>query len=195
MIQDVNQALADSFGLDGPKGALVASVEAGSPASRAGIQSGDVVTKFNGHDIGRSSELPTLVAGTAPGSDATIEVWRQGKAKELHITVGEMKSLAAQDKGDELAEAASPKLGLAVRPLREGEKTGIEGGRGLLVENVKQGPAAQSGIQPGDVILAVNGARVASVEQLSEQLGKAGKRLALLIQRGERTMFVPITIG
>jgi serine protease Do len=195
MIQDVNQGLADSFGLDSPKGALVASVEPGSPASRAGIQSGDVVIKFNGHDIGRSSELPSLVAGAAPGSEASIEVWRQGKSKELHITVGEMKSVAVQDKSDATFGATAPKLGLAVRSLSEDEKSDIGGGHGLMVENVKEGPAAQAGIQPGDIVLAINGARVASVEQLSAMVSKAGKKLALLIKRGERTMFVPIKIG
>src|SRR6266704_4146726 len=75
MIQEVSQALADSFGLDGPKGALVASVEPGSPAARSGIQAGDVIVRFNGHDIGRSAELPALVAGTTPGSEVKLEVW------------------------------------------------------------------------------------------------------------------------
>ena len=195
MIQEVDQALADSFGLSSPKGALVASVESGSAASRAGIQSGDVITKFNGHDIERSSELPALVAGTAPGSKVLIEVWRNGKAKELQMTVGEMKSVVVGDKSDDTSSKSSSKLGLAVRPLMEDEKANSEGSGGLMVENVKEGPAAQAGIQPGDVILAVNGSRVATVDQLSEQVGKAGRKIALLVKRGDRTMFVPVKTG
>jgi serine protease Do len=195
MIQEVNQALADSFGLSSPKGALVASVESGSAASRAGIQSGDVITKFNGHDIERSSELPALVAGTAPGSKVSIEVWRHGKAKELQMTVGEMNSVVARDKSDDASSTSTSKLGLAVRPLKEDEKASSEGSDGLMVENVKEGPAAQAGIQPGDVILAVNGSRVGTVDQLSEQVVKAGKKIALLVKRGDRTMFVPIKTG
>lgn len=195
MIQEVNQALADSFGLDSPRGALVAAVSPGSPAARAGIQTGDVILKFNGSDIGRSSELPSLVAGTAPGSETTIEVWRQGKPKQMRITVGEQKNIAANDKPEDASASPSGMLGLAVRPLNGEEGAEIERGRGLLVENVKDGPAAQAGIRRGDVILAVNGAPVASPEQLGDQVGKAGKKLALLIKRGERTMFVPIRIG
>ncbi|NJD35338.1 MAG: DegQ family serine endoprotease [Betaproteobacteria bacterium] len=195
MIQEVNQALADSFGLDSPRGALVASVEADSAASRAGIQSGDVITKFNGRDIARSSELPALVAGTAPGSKVSIEVWRHGKAKELQMTVGEMKSAVARDKSEDAASPSSSKLGLAVRPLKEDEKANSEESNGLIVEYVKEGPAAKAGIQAGDVILAVNGSRIGSVEQLSEQVAKAGNKIALLVKRGDRTMFVPVKTG
>lgn len=195
MIQEVNQALAESFGLDSPKGALVASVESGSAASRAGIQAGDVITKFNGHDIERSSELPALVAGTAPGSKVAVEVWRHGKAKVLQMTVGELKAVVARDKSDDVSSTSSSKLGLAVRPLKEDEKANLEGSDGLMVEQVKDGPAAQAGIQPGDVILAVNGFRLGTEEQLSEQVAKAGKKIALLVKRGGRTMYVPIKIG
>jgi len=194
MIQEVSQALADSFGLDGPKGALVASVEPGSPAARSGIQAGDVIVRFNGHDIGRSAELPALVAGTTPGSEVKLEVWRQGESKQLHLTVGELNSVAASDKSDDAATTSAAALGIAVRPLSEDEKAAA-GGRGLMVEGVKAGPAAKAGIQPGDVILGVNGASVASIAQLRDQVAKGGKRIALLVLRGERQMFVPIDAG
>jgi len=194
-IQEVNQALAESFGLDSPKGALVSAVEPESPAARAGIQSGDVIIKFNGRDIERSTDLPALVASTTPGSEAGLQVWRQGKLKELRITVGEMKHLSAKENSEEKSAIASNKLELVVRPLNAGEKANPEGRRGLMVEAVKEGPASRAGIQPGDIILAVNGIEVNEVEQLRKQVDNAGKNLALLILRGEQRMFVAIKIS
>jgi serine protease Do len=194
-IQDVDQGLADSFGLDKPRGALVSSVEPGSPAAKAGLQSGDIIIRYNSRDIARSSELPALVAGTSPGSEATLSIWRQGATKELKLTVGELKNLAAKDEADKAAPKATDKLGLALRPLTREEKSEVEGGQGLVVENVVDGPAARAGIEPGDVILAANGERVASVEQLRARIERAGKGIALLVQRGDRTLFVPVRIG
>jgi serine protease Do len=159
------------------------------------MQPGDVVLKFNGKEIGNSGELPALVGGLAPGSEVQIEVWRKGKTQQLRATVEEMKSLAAKDAEPMPGGAATGKLGLALRPLTAEEKGQIEGGRGLFVEQVAEGPAARAGIQPGDVILAANGERVGSVEQLRNQLDRAGKTIAVLVQRGEQTLFVPIRIG
>lgn len=194
-IQDVDQGLADSFGLDKPRGALVSSVEPGSPAAKAGMQAGDIIVGFNGRDISRSSELPALVAATSPGSQATLSIWRKGATRELKLAVGEMKNLAAQDDGDRASGKATGKLGLVLRPLSREEKAQVEGGQGLVVEDVAEGPAARAGIEPGDVILAANGERVTSVEQLRARIEHAGKSVALLIQRGDRTIFVPIKTG
>ena len=194
-IQDVDQALADSFGLDRPRGALVSSVEPGSPAAGAGLQPGDIILNYNGKAVGRSGDLPALVGNTAPGSSATLEIWRKGGRQALRLTVGELKTLASRDAATTEGGAAPGKLGLALRPLQGDEKSQVDGGRGLVVNDVADGPAARAGIQPGDVIVAINGNRVDSVPQLKAQLERADKHVALLVQRGERKLFVPLKLG
>ncbi len=190
-IQEVNQQLADSFGPKRPGGALVASVEEGSPAANAGIKTGDVILKFNGHAISSSSELPAQVADVRPGSKATLEISRNGTSREIEVKVGELK-------GGKVASADSPnqehgRLGLAVRPLNPDELQQA-GAKGLVVE-ATSGPAARAGIQPGDLLLAVNGTPLQSVAQLRALVAKAGKTMALLIQRDDGKIFVPVDLG
>ena len=191
VIQEVNQGLADSFGLKHPQGALVSNVEKGGPAEQAGLEPGDVILRMDGREIDRSTDLPALVADLAPGAHARIEVIRGGKPKTLDATIGEMKDTKTASKGD---DAAQGRLGLAVRPLQPGEgaEAGIRGG--LVVEDVA-GAAARAGIQPGDVILSVNGKPVTSVEQLRGLAAKAGNHVALLVQRDTTKIFVPIDLG
>jgi len=191
VIQEVNQQLADSFGLKTPSGALVSSVEEGGPAAKAGLKSGDVILKFDGKDISRSAELPARVADIKPGTKATLQVWRSGATKNVEVTVGEMKDA-------KVASAAAPgeahgRLGLAVRPLTPEERQQV-GSKGLVVEGVS-GPAARAGIQAGDVVLSVNGAPVQSVEQLRAQVEKSGKTVALLVQREDTKIFVPVDLS
>jgi serine protease Do len=191
-IQDVNQALADSFGLKAPQGALVSEVEKGSPAERAGVQAGDVIVKLGDKVITHSGDLPALVAELGPGAKTTLEVIRSGTAKSLPLTIGEMKA-------EKIAVSEQPasqpgKLGLAVRPLSQAERnqTGIDGG--LVVEEVS-GPAAKAGIQPGDVVLALNGKPVRSPSELRKLLDATGKHIALLILRDSAQIFVPVELG
>lgn len=190
-VQEVNQALADSFGLKKSEGALVSSVEKGSPAEQAGVQPGDVILRFNGQPIDHSVDLPTLVANAAPGSMQKMDVMRGGSLRTLTVKVGEMKSADAA--GKERGESQE-RLGLAVRPLdkEEQQQIGVHGG--LLVENVN-GPAAVAGIQSGDVILSLNGNAVTSVEQLRSLVTKAGKSVALLVERGNDKIFVPVYLN
>jgi len=194
-IQDVNQELAESFGLDRPRGALVSSVEPGSPAAKAGIEVGDIILRFNGREVAKSDELPSLVGGTAPGSMASIELWRKGASKTVSLAVGELKTAQAAEDTGSADSAAGGRLGLAVRPLNSDETAGGSGGAGVAVEGVAAGPAARAGIRAGDVILAANGQRIASPQDLRKQVDKAGDRLVLLVKRGERNFFVPIRIG
>jgi serine protease Do len=192
-VQEVNQTLADSFGLDRPEGALVASVEKGSPADRAGLKSGDVIRSANGKRIVSSGDLPTVVGMSRPGEQLAMDVWRQGK--EVHLTAelarsGDKASVASS--GADVEKGA--RLGLALRPLepQERQEAGVKGG--VIVEDVA-GPAQLAGVEPGDVVLAVNGTPVASVDQVKEAVAKSKKSVALLIQRGGDKIFVPIRLG
>ncbi len=191
-IKDVDASLAESFGMDKPNGAVVGSVERDSPADKAGIEPGDVVIKFDGTPIIRSGELPPLVSDVVPGSKAVVTVLRQGKTKEITVTVGEVKTALAKGKpvGDDQA-----KLGISVRPLTEKERKEARVASGLVVEDVGEGPAEKAGIQSGDVILAVNGELVANIEQLRSKVSNGGKRLAVLVLRDNNRLFIPIHLG
>jgi serine protease Do len=192
-IQEVTPDLAESFGLDKPTGALVSGVEKGAAADKAGILPGDVILKFNGTAVSQSSALPPLVSDSAPGSQAIVTVWRKGKSQELHMALGNLE--VAQAASDASAPASHGQLGLAVRPLTRQERSEAQVAGGLVVEDVADGPAKQAGLQPGDVILSVNGEMATGVDTLKSQLNKDHKRLALLVLRGDERMFVPVAVG
>jgi serine protease Do len=191
-IQDVNQSLAESFGLSKPEGALVSSVEKGGPAARAGLKPGDVILSLNGQEISGSSDLPPRVGDLKPGTTAQLEVWRDRQRRQIEVRIGETNDAAVASAQDD--RESHDKLGLAVRPLtpEERQQAGVE--NGILVEDV-QGPAARAGVQPGDVLLAVNGTRISDVQQLRDLVAKSGKHVALLIERGDARLFVPVDLG
>ena len=192
-VQEVNQGFADSFKLATPEGALVANVERGSPADKAGLKSGDVVRKVNGQRIIASADLPALVGTSLPGDKISLDVWRDGKIVTLTATLGN-----AADKVAEVAKsdgaAGKVKLGLALRPLQSDEKREAGISAGLLVEDAG-GAAANAGVQPGDVLLSVNGRPVNTVEQVRDVVEKSAKSVALLIQRGPDKIFIPVRLG
>jgi serine protease Do len=198
-VQPVTKELAQSFKLDSPIGAVVTSVEPGSPAAKAGIKPGDIILSYNGKTIDEPSELPRLVAATKPGEKAQLEVWRGGKRERLAATVGEIPSeVAAAKTGEKPAkESASTDLGFAVRDLAPEERKALGVDYGLVVEDVTGGSAAGSPIQPGDVILAVNQDRFRSVEEFNKLVKqrKKGESVALLVRRGDASVYVPIEIG
>jgi serine protease Do len=193
-VQEVNQALADSFKLDRPEGALVASVEKGSPAEKAGLQPGDVIRRANGQPIVASGDLPAIVSLSTPGDRLQLEVVRQGRKVDLHAQLAAATEKVAKAEPREETASNSGKLGLALRPLQPEEKrqSGIK--EGLLVEDVS-GAAARAGVEPGDVVLAINGTPAKSVEQARSAISKSDKSVALLIQRGEDKIFVPVRVG
>jgi serine protease Do len=193
VIQPVDQQLAQSFGLDKPVGALVSSVEKDSPAEKAGVEPGDVITKINGKTIDRSAELPPLVADIVPGSSAKLEIWHHGKTREVSIRVGEMKP--EQQARAEPESTGKSKLGIAVRPLTDEEARQADTSNGVMVDNVGDGPAAKAGIRPGDIIVSVNGEKVATPQQLRSLIDKYQKHLALLVIRDGSKQFVPVPLG
>jgi serine protease Do len=195
-VQEVDQGVADSFGLPVPEGALVASVEPGSPAEKAGLKPGDVIRKLNGQPIVASGDLPAIVGLAAPGDAAALEVWRDGKTVALNARLASAsdKLAEADTSATHGAQGAKLKLGLALRPLQPDERraAGVPGG--LLVQDAG-GAAANAGVQPGDVLLSVNGKPVGSVEQVRELVSRADKSVALLIQRGDERIFIPVRLG
>jgi serine protease Do len=196
VIQDVNQQLADSFGLDRPRGALVSQVEAGAPGAKAGLKAGDVILSANGKPIDRSSDLPVLIAAQKPGTNVELEVWRDRASRKFTVTVAELKDgrVSRTGGGSDGAASGSDKLGLSVRPLTQQERRAGDIESGLLVEDV-DGPALRAGLQAGDVIVGANGQKVASVDDLEAIVGKSKGAIALLVNRNGTTLFVPIRMG
>jgi serine protease Do len=192
-VQDVNQKLAQSFGLGTPHGALISSVEPKSPSERAGLKPGDVITSVNGHYIDHSFDLPTIIADIPPGNVAHVGIWHDHKADTVDVKTVLLDEEPARTAHSESDEGGG-KLGLAVRPLDPKEQQQLHTRGRLLVEDVS-GPALAAGLQAGDVVLGVNGAGVSSVADLKREVARAGHSVALLIQRDEAQIYVPVDIG
>jgi serine protease Do len=194
-VQDMNAQLAQSFGLDRPRGALVSAVEDDSPAANAGITAGDVILSVNGHDIDRVGGLPTEIAKMKPGSKAELLVWREGKERTIDVRVAEMPQKEETRTADRREKAdETERLGIAVRSLTPEEKRQVETDGSLVVEEVS-GAAALAGVQPGDIILGVNGKTIQSVQQLRGAVKERQSTVALLIERGNAQIFIPIRVG
>jgi serine protease Do len=193
-IQEVDQALADSFGLSRPHGALISQVERGGPAEQAGLKAGDVILAVDGRALERSGEVPALIAAVKPGAEAVLTVWRGTSERRIAVRVGaledEPKIAASRQSGD----PDTGRLGLAVRPLTGRERAQLDTEGRLVVEAV-DGPAEQAGVQPGDVLLAVNGVAVATLAEFRSAVGAGGATVALLIQRGDAEIYVPVRVG
>jgi serine protease Do len=193
-IQEVNQDLADSFRLTRPRGALVSQVEADGPADDAGLKPGDVILAVDGHDVERSSELPAIIAGIKPGKQATLTIWRDKSERSVRVKVGELEDEPAVALRTPQGDSETGKLGLAVRPLTGSERQELQTSGRLVVENA-DGPAAIAGVEPGDVLIAVNGRQVATVGEFRTAVNASTGTVALLIQRGNAQIFVPVRIG
>lgn len=197
VIQELSKELAESFGMKNTNGVLVAGIEKNGPADKGGLEVGDVITKFDNKAITTSGDLPRAVAAAKPGKSVAVNVLRKGNQKVLNINVGEMPSddLALTQASKPATKAEPNRIGLILKELTVQQKKKLNGKSGVLVVDA-QGVVAQAGVRRGDVILGLNNTEVTDLEQFNKQLAdfSAGKTIALLVLRGESTLFVPVKI-
>jgi serine protease Do len=196
-IDQVSKEVAESLGLSKAQGALVRGVEQGSPAEKAGLEPGDIILKFEGKTIDKSTDLPRMVGNTKPGTRSAIQVWRRGSMKDMHITVGEfeaekpVKKAAATEKPQ--AGNITKVLGLTVSELSDAQKKELKLRGGVRVDAVAE-PASRAGIQEGDVILALANIETPNVQTLEALTAKLdhNKPVSLLIRRGDWAQYTVI---
>jgi len=196
-IQPVNADIAESLGLTGTKGALVSDAETDTPASKAGIVAGDIITAVDGKEVASPKELSRLIAGMEPGKTVELKVWRNGKTETYKVDLGTMPGAdkqASADKSDGAPAAADTldALGLTVAPA--------EDGKGLVVTDVDpDGDAADRGLQAGDVIVSINAKPVSGAQDVANAMSEASKagRKAVLVQvtREDTSRFVALPVA
>ena len=194
VIQEVNKDLAESFGLERPAGALVAQVMDGGPAAKGNLKVGDVILSVNGKPIDMSGDLPHLVGAMKPGTKAKFEVVRDGQRKSVTIEIG-----ALPEDGEALAAAAgsggttlSNRLGVSVTDLTDAQRQALEVSGGVVIREVKQGPAAMIGLRPGDVITHLNNESIESVKEFSQVVKDLPKNrsVSMRVLREGRASFI-----
>jgi len=194
-IGEVTKEVAESLGLPRAQGALVARVEPGSPAEKAGVEAGDIITQFNGATIDKSGDLPRLVGNTKPGSNSTVTVLRKGTKRDLPVIVAEMEAdqTAKKEEKKPKQEQALNALGLAVADLTEAQKREMRMEGGVIVE-LAEGVAGRAGLQPGDVIVRLNNTDIKDARQFNALVAKLDpkKNALLLVRRGDSSQFVPL---
>lgn len=197
-IQDVTRELAETFGMKKPMGALVSKVVPGSPAEKADLQIGDIITEFNGQQIENSSDLPPMVGITPINDKAALKIIRQGETKTIEFKVGLLP-----DEVDKLADAkAAPKLphnrlGINVIDLSDEQRKTLEVPKnGVLVQDVAKGTAKDAGIQRGDVILRIQNDVIRDAADFEKTVKKlpAGKSIAVLVQRQGSPVFLALKV-
>ena len=198
-VQPISADIAKSLGLDNLKGGLVTNVEPESAAARAGIRQGDVIVEVEGRSIADGNELRNVIAGTKPGTTVNLKVVRDGRPETVKATLAELPSKKGEELSTSNDEGSRGKFGMSVQPLTPELAEQFElkrGTRGLVITEVDpDGAAADTGLQPGDVIQKINGRDVASVAELRDTLAKAsdGKPALLLVSREGQTRFVTLT--
>jgi serine protease Do len=198
-IQALTKDLADNFGLTKPEGVLIAGVEKGSPAEKAGLEVSDVILKLDNKPVAAAVDLQRLVAAVRPGTKVALQVWRKNANKELALTVGEFPTERAvptrlQKRPDKKPEITN-KLGLGLSELTAEQKQEFKISNGVYVEEIApQGPGARAGLQKGDVILSANNNDLKNVEQFNGIVSKTaeGKSVALLILQGDNRRFIAV---
>ena len=196
-IDQVSKDVAESIGLGKPQGALVRGVESGSPADKAGVEAGDIITRFDGRAIEKASDLPRLVGNTKPGTRSALTVFRRGQTRDLSITIAELepeqvaRRPAARGSAPPKAGEAAQALGLTVAELTETQKKELKVRHGVRVE-VASDAGARAGLREGDVILSIGNVEIRNVREFETAVAKTerGKPVNMLVQRGELVQFV-----
>ena len=197
-IDQVSKDVAESLGLAKAQGALVRSVEAGSPADKAGVEAGDIITRFEGKPIEKSADLPRMVGSVKPGSKASLTVWRRGSSKELQVVVGEVepdktvqKAVAPAEKPP--ASNAAQFLGFSVSELSDAQRQELKLRGGVRVETVAE-PATRAGLREGDIVMAVANTEIRNVKEFEAVLARLDKTkpVAILLRRGEWAQYTLI---
>jgi serine protease Do len=199
VIQEVNKDLAESFGLEKPAGALVAQIQDDGPAAKGGLQVGDVILSMNGQPIIMSADLPHLVGALKEGAKANLEVIRDGKRKNVELTVG-----AIPDEGKELdaspksgVETSSNRLGVAVTDLTAEQKKTLDLKGGVVIKEVQDGPASLIGLQPNDVITHLNNQAIGDRKEFAE-IAKAlpkNRSVSMRVLRQGRASFITFKLA
>ncbi|HEY0666274.1 MAG TPA: DegQ family serine endoprotease [Gallionella sp.] len=200
-IQELTRELADSFGLNKTKGALISSVEKNAPADKAGIEASDVILKFDGKPVDSSSDLPRMVAATKPGTKVVVELWRKGETKLVSVVVAEMTE------GGQFAHAPSrtpldneareiSRLGIVVSEMSKEQLEAVQLAGGLVVDEVQGAAARAAGLQQGDILLKIGNTQILSLAQFKGIIKRVGqgRNVALLIRRGDNALYVAIRL-
>ena len=195
-IDQVTKEVAESIGLGKPMGALVRSVESGGPADKAGVEAGDIITKFDGKAIDKSGDLPRIVGSVKPGTKVTLQVFRRGAYRDFAVTVAEVeaeRTTRTTERGEPKPKANIEAMGLVVADLSDAQKRELKIKSGVRVES-SDGIAARAGLREGDVILSVDNAEITSAKQFESVVAKLDKSRAVtvLVRRGDAANFIVI---
>lgn len=199
-IDQVTKDVAESIGLGQPQGALVRSVESGSPAEKAGVEAGDIIVKFDGNTIDRASDLPRMVGNTKPGNKSTMTVFRRGAQRELSVTIAEIEPETPTRRTSQPEEKEKPKgspaaqaVGLAVSELTDAQRKELKIKGGVRVDAATEA-AARAGIREGDIIVAIGNVEISNVREFDAAVAKADKSkpIPVLLRRGELASYILI---
>lgn len=202
LIQDVTRELAESFGMKKPYGALVAKVLPDSPASRAGVEVGDVIVSFDGNEVSSSSDLPPMVGGTNINSQVPLGIIRRGKKTSLKVKIAELPEEAQiagrSDSSPDQSKIESNPFKVLVKDLTKEQRSELDvGENGVIVEKVSVGPASKAGIRQGDLVLLINNVKVKNAEHFYQLLDElpVNKSVPVLIQRRGGPIFLAIKLN